>query len=30
MNVVINTHYNAAGTKVCVDDLSVKFKKATA
>ena len=27
MKVLINTNYEAAGTKVCVDDLSAKFKR---
>ena len=28
MKVLINTNYDSAGTKVCVDDLIPKFKKA--
>lgn len=28
MKILINTNYNSAGTKVCVDDLMVKFKNA--
>lgn len=28
MKIAINTNYKSAGTKVCVDDLSVKFKNA--
>ena len=28
MRIVINTNYESAGTKVCVDDLSIKFRNA--
>ena len=28
MRILINTNYKSAGGKVCVDDLSIKFKNA--